>query len=133
VHSGALGWVAYVSFGALYCLFPWLWKRKALYSLKLVNMHFWISTIGIVLYITSMWVSGIMQGLMWRATDDYGNLVYTFAESVAAMHPYYVLRASGGVLVLTGAIIMLYNIVMTIRGSSQQGSSSQSTTAAARA
>ena len=67
VHSGALGWVGYVSFGAIYCLVPWLWNWRELYSLKLVNWHFWISTIGIVFYISAMWVSGILQGLMWRA------------------------------------------------------------------
>ncbi len=127
VHSGALGWVAMVSIGAIYHLVPRLWKTD-IHSVPLVNTHFWIHTIGTVIYICAMWVSGIMQGLMWRATDDYGNLVYTFAETVVAMHPYYVLRATGGVLVLLGALIMLYNIVMTIKGSS-----SQPATAAARA
>jgi cytochrome c oxidase cbb3-type subunit 1 len=91
-----------------------LWNRE-IYSVKLVNTHFWIHTIGIILYIVAMWVSGIMQGLMWRATDEYGNLTYTFVESVAAMHPYYLIRAIGGLAVLAGAIIMLYNIIMTIR------------------
>ena len=84
---------------------------------KLLAVHFWIHTIGTVTYIVAMWVSGIMQGLMWRAYDEYGTLAYTFAESVAAMHPYYVMRAAGGVLVLTGAIIMLINIVSTVRRS----------------
>ncbi len=116
VHSGALGWVAYVSFGALYCLFPWLWGRKNLYSLKLVNMHFWISTIGIVLYICAMWVSGIMQGLMWRAYDNLGFLEYSFVETVEAMHPYYIIRATGGLLFLSGALIMAYNLWKTVRG-----------------
>ncbi|NOZ66554.1 MAG: cytochrome-c oxidase, cbb3-type subunit I [Alphaproteobacteria bacterium] len=116
VHSGALGWVAYVSFGALYCMYPWLWKRKALYSLKLVNMHFWISTVGIVLYITSMWVSGVMQGLMWRAYDSLGFLEYSFVETVEAMHPYYFIRATGGGLFLIGALIMVYNLWRTVRG-----------------
>ena len=87
VHSGALGWVGFVSFGALYCLVPWLWDRKQLYSLKLVNWHFWIATIGIVLYISAMWVSGILQGLMWRAYTSLGFLEYSFIETVAAMHP----------------------------------------------
>ena len=116
VHSGALGWVAYVSFGALYCMYPWLWKRKNLYSLKLVNMHFWISTIGIVLYICAMWVSGVMQGLMWRAYDNLGFLEYSFVETVEAMHPYYIIRATGGLLFLTGALIMTYNLWRTARG-----------------
>jgi cytochrome c oxidase cbb3-type subunit I len=115
VHSGALGWVAFVSFGALYCLVPWLWERKRLYSLKLVNWHFWISTIGIVLYITAMWVSGILQGLMWRAYTALGFLEYSFIESVAAMHPFYVIRAAGGALFIVGALIMTYNLWMTVR------------------
>ena len=85
VHSGALGWVAMVSFGAIYCLVPWLWNRKALYSIKLVGWHFWISTIGILLYITSMWVSGIMQGLMWRAYDKLGFLSYSFVNAGAIL------------------------------------------------
>jgi cytochrome c oxidase cbb3-type subunit 1 len=84
---------------------------------KLMATHFWVHTIGTVTYIVAMWVSGIMQGLMWRAYDEYGTLAYTFAESVSAMHPYYVMRATGGVLVLIGAIIMLINIVSTIRRS----------------
>jgi cytochrome c oxidase cbb3-type subunit 1 len=113
VHSGALGWVAYISFGAIYCLVPWLWNRK-LYSLKLVNWHFWISTIGIVLYITAMWVSGIMQGLMWRAYTSLGFLEYSFVETVEAMHPFYVIRALGGLLFLTGALIMVWNLWKTV-------------------
>jgi cytochrome c oxidase cbb3-type subunit I len=116
VHSGALGWVAYVSFGALYCLVPWLWKRRELYSLKLVDWHFWISTIGIVLYITSMWVAGVMQGLMWRAYNSLGFLEYSFIETVEAMQPFYLIRAVGGVLFLIGALIMAYNLAMTILG-----------------
>ena len=96
VHSGALGWVGFVSFGALYCLVPWLWNRKGLYSLKLVNWHFWIATLGIVLYISAMWVSGILQGLMWRAYTSLGFLEYSFIETVEAMHPFYVIRAAGG-------------------------------------
>ncbi|KPQ11250.1 MAG: cbb3-type cytochrome c oxidase subunit I CcoN [Saliniramus fredricksonii] len=115
VHSGALGWVAYISFGAIYCLVPWLWKREGLYSLRLVNWHFWISTLGIVLYITSMWVAGIMQGLMWRAYTSLGFLEYSFIETSDAMHPYYVIRALGGVLFLAGALIMVYNLIMTVR------------------
>ena len=116
VHSGALGWVGFVSFGAIYCLVPWLWKRQRLYSTQLVEWHFWVSTIGIVFYITSMWVSGIMQGLMWRAYNDYGFLEYSFVETVWAMHPYYIIRAAGGFLYLCGTLIMVYNIWRTIRG-----------------
>jgi cytochrome c oxidase cbb3-type subunit 1 len=116
VHSGALGWVAFVSFGALYFLVPRLWGRAQLYSLKLVEVHFWIATLGIVLYITAMWVSGIMQGLMWRSYDDLGFLQYAFIETVEAMHPFYVIRAFGGVLFLAGALVMVYNLWRTARG-----------------
>ncbi|MBK8176717.1 MAG: cytochrome-c oxidase, cbb3-type subunit I [Rhodospirillales bacterium] len=116
VHSGALGWVAFISFGAIYYLVPQLWKRERLYSLRLVTYHFWIATIGIVLYITSMWISGIMQGLMWRAYDQLGFLQYSFIETVQAMHPYYVIRATGGTLFLVGGLIMAFNIWKTIRG-----------------
>ena len=120
VHSGALGWVAYISFGAIYCLVPWLWNRRELYSLKLVNWHFWISTLGIVFYICAMWVSGILQGLMWRAYTSLGFLEYSFIETVAAMHPFYVIRALGGALFLTGALIMAFNLWMTIRHGAPQ-------------
>jgi cytochrome c oxidase cbb3-type subunit 1 len=114
VHSGALGWVGFVSFGALYCLIPWVYNRKGLYSLKLVDWHFWLGTIGIVFYISSMWVAGIMQGLMWRAYTPQGFLEYSFVETVDAMHPMYVIRALGGGLFVLGALIMAYNIYMTI-------------------
>ena len=113
VHSGALGWVGFVSFGAIYCLVPWLWNRP-LYSLKLVSWHFWIATIGIVVYVSSMWVSGIMQGLMWRSYTSLGFLEYSFIETVQAMHPYYVIRALGGSLFLIGALLMAYNVWRTI-------------------
>jgi len=118
VHSGALGWVAFVSFGALYSMIPMLWGRREMYSLKLVGVHFWVASLGIVLYITAMWISGIMQGLMWRAYDNLGFLQYSFIETVEAMHPYYVVRATGGALFLTGALIMAYNVIRTIRGDS---------------
>ncbi len=114
VHSGALGWVAFISFGAIYHLVPVLWKRDSLYSLRLVNIHLWIGTIGIVLYITSMWVAGIMQGLMWRAYDEMGFLEYSFVETVEAMHPMYMIRALGGLLYLIGVLIMVYNCWKTI-------------------
>ncbi len=116
VHSGALGWVAFVSFGALYFLVPKLWNRERLYSLRMVTWHFWIATIGIVLYITSMWISGIMQGLMWRAYDEYGFLQYSFIETVEAMKPYYIIRATGGLLFVAGALIMVYNFIKTANG-----------------
>ena len=113
VHSGALGWVGYISFGAIYCLVPWLWNRP-LYSLRLVSWHFWISTVGIVLYISAMWVSGILQGLMWRAYTNLGFLEYSFVETVEAMHPFYVIRALGGALYLAGALLMVWNIWKTL-------------------
>lgn len=116
VHSGALGWVGFITFGCLYHMVPRLWGRKELYSLRLVNTHLWIATVGIVIYIAAMWVSGIMQGLMWRTYDDMGFLQYSFVESVVAMHPFYLLRALGGLLYLIGALIMVYNFYRTIRG-----------------
>jgi len=116
VHSGALGWVGFVSFGALYYLTPVLWKRQRLYSVRLVEWHFWISTIGIVFYITAMWVSGILQGLMWRAYDTLGFLEFSFAETVDAMLPFYSIRALGGFLYLVGAFLMAYNLWRTARG-----------------
>jgi cytochrome c oxidase cbb3-type subunit 1 len=116
VHSGALGWVGFVSFGALYCLTPWLWRRERLFSLRLVDWHFWVATIGIVLYITSMWVSGIMQGLMWRAYDSFGFLEYSFVETVEQMHIFYIIRAIGGLLYLIGALLMAYNLYRTAKG-----------------
>jgi cytochrome c oxidase cbb3-type subunit 1 len=116
VHSGALGWVGMISMGCMYYLFPKLWGRSQLYSLRLVSWHVWLATLGIVVYASAMWVSGIMQGLMWREYDANGFLVYSFAETVAAMHPYYVIRAFGGALFLVGALIMVYNLYRTVRG-----------------
>ncbi|HAG52966.1 MAG TPA: cytochrome-c oxidase, cbb3-type subunit I [Alphaproteobacteria bacterium] len=116
VHSGALGWVAFISFGALYYLVPNLWERSRLYSIKLVSYHFWISTIGIVLYICSMWMAGILQGLMWRAYNEYGVLQYSFIETVSELHIYYAIRAFGGFLFVVGAFIMAYNLAKTIKG-----------------
>jgi cytochrome c oxidase cbb3-type subunit 1 len=126
VHSGALGWVAYVSFGALYCMVPWLWNKRDLYSIRLVNWHFWISTLGIVLYITSMWVSGILQGLMWRSYTPQGYLEYSFIETVAAMHPFYIIRGLGGVLFIAGYLLMVYNVWMTIRSGEAAQADAQS-------
>ena len=116
VHSGALGWNGMITFAALYYMTPRLWGRTQLYSLRLVNMHFWLATLGIVLYVSSMWVAGIMQGLMWREYGEDGYLVWAFAEVVQAMHPYYLIRAAGGLLYLVGALVMTWNIAMTIRG-----------------
>lgn len=113
VHSGALGWVAMVSIGAMYFLIPKLFDTE-IYSKKLIETHFWVATIGIVLYITSMWISGIMQGLMWRAINNDGTLTYSFVESVQAMHPFYIVRAGGGFLFLMGMLIMAYNVTKTI-------------------
>ena len=114
VHSGALGWVAMITFGSLYHMMPKLWDTK-IYSNKLVETHFWLATIGIVLYIVAMWISGITQGLMWRAFDEFGNLQYSFVESVVAMMPFYAMRAIGGMFFLTGTVLMAYNMFMTIR------------------
>ncbi|MHB1145624.1 MAG: cytochrome-c oxidase, cbb3-type subunit I [Thiobacillus sp.] len=114
VHSGALGWVAMISFGSLYHMMPKLWNTR-IYSRQLVEWHFWLATIGIVLYIVAMWISGITQGLMWRAFDAFGNLQYSFVESVAAMMPFYAMRAIGGMFFLTGAVLMAINMFMTIR------------------
>ncbi len=115
VHSGTLGWVAMITFGAMYYLIPRLFGRE-LYSLKLVEVHFWTATIGIVLYISSMWVAGIMQGLMWRAINEDGTLTYSFVETVQVMHPYYIIRTFGGLFFLVGALIMAYNLWKTIAG-----------------
>ncbi|ATN34518.1 cytochrome-c oxidase, cbb3-type subunit I [Rhizobium sp. ACO-34A] len=120
VHSGALGWVGMITFGAVYYLTPKLWNRNRLYSLRMVNWHFWLATLGIVIYAAVLWVAGIQQGLMWREYDSQGFLVYSFAESVAALFPYYVLRAVGGGLYLLGGIVMAYNVLMTILGYERQ-------------
>jgi cytochrome c oxidase cbb3-type subunit 1 len=116
VHSGALGWNGMITFAALYYLAPRLWGRSRLYSLRMVNWHFWLATVGIVLYAASMWVAGIMQGLMWREYGADGYLVYAFSEVVSAMFPMYVIRAAGGLLYLAGALVMAFNIWMTIAG-----------------
>ena len=121
VHSGALGWVGFISFGALYCLAQWMWKRDRLYSANMVEWHFWTATIGIVLYICSMWVSGIMEGLMWRAYNEFGFLEYTFVETVEAKHISYIIRSLGGLLYLVGALIMSFNIYMTAKGKTRKG------------
>jgi cytochrome c oxidase cbb3-type subunit 1 len=115
VHSGALGWVGLISMGSLYYLIPRMFGRTTMYSIKAIETHFWIATIGIVLYIAAMWIAGVMQGLMWRAVNPDGTLVYSFVESVKATFPYYVVRLLGGLLYLTGMIIMAWNVFMTVR------------------
>ena len=113
VHSGALGWVGLVSMGSIYFLIPRLFGQKTMYSVKAVEVHFWMATIGIVLYIAAMWIAGVMQGLMWRAINADGTLTYTFVESVKATYPFYVLRVAGGLLYLSGMVVMLWNVVKT--------------------
>jgi cytochrome c oxidase cbb3-type subunit 1 len=115
VHSGALGWVGMISIGSMYFLIPRMFGRKQMYSMRAVELHFWIATIGIVLYIAAMWIAGVMQGLMWRAINTDGTLVYSFVESVKATFPFYVIRLAGGLLYLTGMLLMAWNVVMTIR------------------
>ncbi|MEN8841443.1 MAG: cytochrome-c oxidase, cbb3-type subunit I [Octadecabacter sp.] len=116
VHSGALGWNGMITFGAIYFLTPKLWGREKMYSMSAINWHFWLATLGIVLYASSMWVTGIMEGLMWREVDDQGFLVNSFADTVSAKFPMYVVRGLGGVMFLSGALIMCWNMWMTIRG-----------------
>jgi cytochrome c oxidase cbb3-type subunit 1 len=114
VHSGALGWVGLISMGSLYYLIPRLFGRSEMYSVRAINLHFWVATIGIVLYITAMWIAGVMQGLMWRAVSDDGTLTYTFVESVKATYPFYAIRLLGGVLYLAGMLIMAWNVFKTV-------------------
>jgi len=115
VHSGALGWVAMMTIGALYCLIPRLYNKEGMYSTKLIDVHFWTSTIGVVLYAVSMWISGITQGLMWRAMNDDGTLTYSFIESLKFTYPYYGIRLLGGIIFFVGMLVMAYNVYMTIR------------------
>ena len=115
VHSGALGWVGLVSMGCLYHLIPRMYGRTEMFSKRAIEMHFWIATVGIVLYIAAMWIAGVMQGLMWRAVNPDGTLVYSFVEGVKASYPFYVVRLVGGLLYLTGMLVMAWNVVMTVR------------------
>jgi cytochrome c oxidase cbb3-type subunit 1 len=115
VHAGAMGWVAMITFGAIYASVPWLWKRDGMYSARLVEVHFWLALIGTIIYVFAMWNSGIIQGLMWRTYSESGSLSFSFIESVVAMRPYYIARAIGGLFFLIGAIVGCYNIWMTIR------------------
>jgi cytochrome c oxidase cbb3-type subunit 1 len=114
VHSGALGWVAMVSIGAVYHLIPNLFGQARMYSTKLINTHFWLHTVGVVLYIVAMWISGVMQGLMWRAVNSDGTLMYSFVQSLEASYPFYFMRFVGGVFIVVGMLIMLYNVVKTV-------------------
>jgi cytochrome c oxidase cbb3-type subunit 1 len=115
VHAGALGWVAMITFGSIYALVPWLWKREAMYSDRLVEAHFWFALAGTIVYVFAMWNSGIVQGLMWRTYNESGTLAYSFLDSLVAMRPYYIARAVGGLLFLTGGCIGAYNVWMTVR------------------
>ena len=115
VYAGALGWVGFITMGSIYYLVPRMSGKKEMWSIRLIDTHFWVATIGIVLYIASMWIAGVMQGLMWRAVNSDGTLTYTFVESVKATLPYYVIRFTGGLLYLTGMLIMAYNTYMTMR------------------
>jgi cytochrome c oxidase cbb3-type subunit 1 len=116
VHSGALGWVGMVSIGSMYYLIPRLFGKPEMHSVKLINVHFWLATLGTVLYIAALWISGVMQGLMWRATNADGTLTYAFVESVKASYPFWTIRVVGGVLFLAGMILMAYNMFKTIAG-----------------
>ena len=115
VHSGALGWVAMMTIGTLYCLIPRLYNKERMYSIKLIDVHFWTSTIGVVLYAVSMWIAGVTQGLMWRALNDDGTLTYSFIESIKFTYPYYGIRLVGGLVFFSGMLVMVYNVWMTIR------------------
>jgi cytochrome c oxidase cbb3-type subunit 1 len=114
VHSGALGWVAFISIGSMYYLIPRLFGQKEMYSVKLISLHFWIATLGVVLYIAALWISGVMQGLMWRAVNSDGTLTYAFVESVKASYPYWMIRLLGGTLFFSGMLIMAYNVFKTV-------------------
>ena len=116
VHSGALGWVAMISIGSIYYLLPRLFGKPEMHSKKLIEVHFWVATIGVVLYIASMWIAGVMQGLMWRATNVDGTLTYSFVESVKATYPFWTIRLLGGLLFLSGMVIMAYNMFLTMAG-----------------
>ena len=113
VHAGALGWVAMISIGSIYSMLPRLLGREQMHSVKLVDAHFWVHTLGVVFYIASMWIAGVMQGLMWRATNDDGTLTYTFVEALNATYPYYLGRLFGGLLVLAGMLVMAWNVLRT--------------------
>ncbi len=114
VHSGALGWVAFITIGSMYALIPKLFGKEKMYSIRLIDVHFWVATIGVVLYIASMWIAGVMEGLMWRAVNPDGTLTYSFVETLKAAYPYYGVRLLGGILFLTGMFIMAFNVYKTL-------------------
>ncbi|NOQ30397.1 MAG: cytochrome-c oxidase, cbb3-type subunit I [Helicobacteraceae bacterium] len=116
VHDGVLGWVAFMIMAALFHMAPRVFKRK-IYSKSLMNTQFWIQTLGVILYFTSMWIAGITQGMMWRAHDEFGNLAYSFIDTVTVLHPYYTIRAVGGTLYLVGMFIFAYNMFKTMTSS----------------
>src|SRR3546814_7405640 len=110
-----MGWVALITFVAIYAVVPWLWRRERMYSPALIEVHFWLALAGTLIYVLAMWNSGILQGLMWRTYNDSGTLSYSFIQTMEAMHPYYVMRAVGGLLFLVGAVVGTWNVWMTIR------------------
>jgi cytochrome c oxidase cbb3-type subunit 1 len=114
VHSGALGWVAMISIGSIYALIPKLFGQQKMHSIPAINLHFWMSTVGTVLYITAMWSAGVMQGLMWRATEADGTLTYSFVESLKATYPFYALRLAGGFIFFAGMLVMAWNVWRTV-------------------
>jgi cytochrome c oxidase cbb3-type subunit 1 len=116
VHAGALGWVAMITFGSLYYLIPRLYGRESMARPDLINLHFWLATLGVVLYIASMWIAGVMQGLMWRATGADGMLTYSFVEVVKSTYPFYTIRMIGGLFFLSGMCLMAWNTWLTVRG-----------------
>ena len=117
MHAGALGWVGFITMGSIYYLIPRLAGKNEMWSKNLIELHFWIATLGIVLYIAAMWIAGVMQGLMWRAVNADGTLTYSFVESVKATYPYYVIRFGGGLLYFAGMVLMAWNVFMTVRDS----------------
>jgi cytochrome c oxidase cbb3-type subunit 1 len=116
VHSGALGWVGFITIGSLYYMIPRVFGKVKMHSVKLIEVHFWLATIGVVLYIASMWIAGVMQGIMWRSMNEDGTLMYTFVEGVKATYPYYIIRMTGGFMYVSGMIIMAYNVAKTVIG-----------------
>jgi cytochrome c oxidase cbb3-type subunit 1 len=116
VHDGVLGWVVFMIMAGLFHMAPRMFKRE-IYSKSLLETQFWLQTTAVVLYFTSMWIAGITQGMMWRAVDEYGNLMYSFIDTVAVPHPYYAIRALSGVLYLVGFIMFAYNMIKTMTAS----------------
>jgi cytochrome c oxidase cbb3-type subunit 1 len=128
VHSGALGWVAMMTIGSLYYLIPKLWGTTQMYSVRLINTHFWLSTIGVIFYVVNMWIAGVMQGLMWRAVNDDGTLTNTFVQSLEATWPFYVGRLAGGLAFFTGMLVMAFNTYQTIKMSKAASGNAEAAT-----